>query len=374
MGGSVARSPEAGRKISSTSDNTAGSSTNRFLIRFSSSSARASISSSRGFSTALCECGGRAWLNSAFSHMVADALADATAAERSADTSDSNLTGVSRAKSAAMGSCGAGDDLSPSRNALLEHRGSDDGLEARSASSRESASIAVSMSSSPGWTQSAMFRSDGSAASQGTRMAAKEVVVLPGDELGPISEVQPGVGTFVDAKAGVVRASLAGVVSRVSLADLPELARDGESGRPVMVVRQVGQTATSSVPVPGDVVFGRVLSVGSRQADVTVLVLGDPGKALRAPLAGLIRKEDVRATDVDRVDMLQSFRPGDVVRAAVLSLGDRRSLFLSTAGEDSGVVWARARSGQVMVPVSSSGMRCVETGEEEGRKVARYGF
>ena len=39
------------------------------------------------------------------------------------------------------------------------------------------------------------------------------------------------------------------------------------------------------------------------------------------------------------------FRPGDVVRAKVVSLGDARSYFLSTAEKELGVVYAKSVAG-----------------------------
>lgn len=70
------------------------------------------------------------------------------------------------------------------------------------------------------------------------------------------------------------------------------------------------------------------------------------------------------------------FRPGDVVRARVLSLGDARSFYLTTAAEDLGVVFARSESsGAPLVAIEGGGagqqqMRCPVTGSVEKRKVA----
>lgn len=51
--------------------------------------------------------------------------------------------------------------------------------------------------------------------------------------------------------------------------------------------------------------------------------------------------QDVRSTEKDRVKILESFKPGDVVRARVISLGDTMGYYLSTAGNEMGVVVAR---------------------------------
>ena len=50
----------------------------------------------------------------------------------------------------------------------------------------------------------------------------------------------------------------------------------------------------------------------------------------------------MRATEVDKVELIACFRPGDLVRAAVLSLGDSRSYLLTTARNELGVVSARS--------------------------------
>ena len=54
------------------------------------------------------------------------------------------------------------------------------------------------------------------------------------------------------------------------------------------------------------------------------------------------RQQDVRATEVDKVELIACFRPGDLVRAAVLSLGDSRSYLLTTARNELGVVAAKS--------------------------------
>jgi len=222
-------------------------------------------------------------------------------------------------------------------------------------------------------------------------------LALPGDVIGQLADFVPGPGAYADPEANVVRASRTGRVETIDLGALEaELAdeaadespssssaaagtgdaADAPPGKalPMLMVVPRASASTPAVPAEGDVVMGRVRSVGERQAEVTVLVLGEPGRALRSALRGTVRREDVRATDVDRVVMLRSMRPGDVIRAKVLSLGDRRSLFMATAEPELGVVWARGRSGHVLVPASHDTMRCPATGEDEARKVARYGF
>ena len=69
--------------------------------------------------------------------------------------------------------------------------------------------------------------------------------------------------------------------------------------------------------------------------------------------------------------MYKSFRIGDIVRARVISRGDKRSYYLSTDHNDLGVVLATSAAGATMVPVSWECMQCPETKAIEYRKVAK---
>lgn len=77
------------------------------------------------------------------------------------------------------------------------------------------------------------------------------------------------------------------------------------------------------------------------------------------------------ATHTPQVVMYDCFRPGDVVRARVLSLGDARSYHLTTADNSLGVVHARSLAGVPMVALSWQEMRCPRTMVVERRKVAK---
>ena len=85
----------------------------------------------------------------------------------------------------------------------------------------------------------------------------------------------------------------------------------------------------------------------------------------------MIRQQDIRATEVDKVKVAESFRVGDIVRATVISLGDERAYYLSTAGNELGVVMAVSEWGNQMVPVSWREFLDEEMGVREARKVAK---
>lgn len=131
---------------------------------------------------------------------------------------------------------------------------------------------------------------------------------------------------------------------------------------------------------------------------------------------GVIRTQDVRATEKDKVKIGDCFRGGDVVKGLVvccffvcgtreneltdrifrdvvqISLGDARSYYITTSRNDLGVIFATSEAGETsfhlvgatetssnhtctaggtMEPVSWQEMRCPKTGKLEKRKCAK---
>lgn len=75
-------------------------------------------------------------------------------------------------------------------------------------------------------------------------------------------------------------------------------------------------TEQSIVPAPGDVVTAMVTLVNQRLCKCTIKCIEDI--VLTRPYRGILRKEDVRATEKDRIEMYKSFRPGDIILARVV--------------------------------------------------------
>lgn len=122
-------------------------------------------------------------------------------------------------------------------------------------------------------------------------------------------------------------------------------------------------------PEKGDVALCRVVSVSKEYAKVMILSINNV--VLMEPLRGIIRRESIRATEKDTVVVVNSFRPRDVVRARVISLGESQDYGLSTAESELGVVFATSAHGGRMIPYSWSEMQCIETKINEKRKVAK---
>lgn len=93
---------------------------------------------------------------------------------------------------------------------------------------------------------------------------------------------------------------------------------------------------------------------------------------LKEPLKAIIRVVDVRSTEKDKVEIYKSYRPGDLVVAQVISLGDSSGYYLSTAKNELGVVFAKnSLSGLQMYPISWEEMKCPSSGNVEPRKCAK---
>ena len=159
-------------------------------------------------------------------------------------------------------------------------------------------------------------------------------IAVPGQLLGPITEYQPGPGTHIHNSnlyasiLGPVRKTNppkpAGPQKRLTKitpaapAPLPTVSiernisaasQDGGSGGKAEILPEVNST-----------VLCRVTRITPRQAQVAILVVGE--NVLDGEWQGLIRVQDVRATEKDKVKIFESFRPGDIVRAVVVSYGD----------------------------------------------------
>ncbi|XP_047319821.1 exosome complex component CSL4 [Impatiens glandulifera] len=185
-------------------------------------------------------------------------------------------------------------------------------------------------------------------------------MVTPGEILGTSSTLKAGKGSYVVPQSDAVFASLTGFRRIIN----PP--HDSVDQRPTVEV--IGCKDYGVFPEPGSTVFARITKVMARMASADIICVGR--KSVREKFSGVIRQQDVRANEIDKVDMHASFRPGDIIRASVLSLGDARAYYLSTAKNELGVVSAESSAGVSMVPISWTQIQCPVTGQTEERKVA----
>lgn len=208
-------------------------------------------------------------------------------------------------------------------------------------------------------------------------------VAVPGDVLGSTATHLAGLGTHVYESK--ICASIIGSVSTVPASV--------ESGRPILTIPRAPSKPSlqplkyNKLPSLNSTVLCRITRVQQRQASASILLV-DPSLTTLVPesfnhltsttasaedvyFSAVLRREDVRLTEKDKIIMNESFRVGDIVRATVISLGDERSYYISTGGNEFGVVIAKSEEGNAMVPASWKEMRDAVTGKVELRKVAK---
>ncbi|CCU75082.1 unnamed protein product [Blumeria hordei] len=212
-----------------------------------------------------------------------------------------------------------------------------------------------------------------------------ESIAVPGQFLGNTSAFQGGPGTHIcDSK---LYASILGPISRTSPLSsgptkrLTKITSSSSAALPILSIDRCISSANISnsnktakindkvLPDVGNTVLCRVTRITTKQATVAILVVGET--VMHGEWQGLIRVQDVRATEKDKVKIVESFRPGDIVRAIVISLGDQSNYYLSTASNNLGVIMAKSEAGNAMYPVSWKEYRDPETNLSESRKVAK---
>lgn len=217
----------------------------------------------------------------------------------------------------------------------------------------------------------------------------------PGLSLGSSHKFLAGSGTH--SQNNSIVASIPGTPN------LTPAARNSQNALPTLSIIPKSQTLrsplsrsvvrTSALPTVGSTVLARVTRLEKARVSVAILVVDNQtqtqkqlqpqvpaqesgatastGEVIADALSGVIRREDIRGWEIDKVTVADAFRVGDIVRAVVISIGDQAAYYLSTARNELGVLMARSEGGSVMVPVSWKEFRDPKTGRAERRKVAK---
>jgi len=202
-------------------------------------------------------------------------------------------------------------------------------------------------------------------------------IVVPGDRLGTIRQARRGIGTYV--RGGHIYACLLGklTIEKVEASvDDTEIDEHKEAIAFVCSVESSKPPATSQVLKIGQKVVGKVIRITPQNATVEIMVAENVGPLRMPYFEGVVRSEDIRSFSVQKKAesqaplLVDSFRPGDLVACRIISMGDARRYFLTTAETELGVIRAQ-RKGVTMVPVSWKEMECPETGIREPRKCAK---
>ncbi|KAA6402864.1 MAG: putative exosome complex component CSL4 [Streblomastix strix] len=180
--------------------------------------------------------------------------------------------------------------------------------------------------------------------------------VIPGQKIGQSNDYLGLGGTYT--KDGQIFSSLSGLLE----------IKHNETGLPQLTVVRKG--GNIMVPSIGAVVLCRAVKITKYYAQCLILSINEI-LCEHEPFPALIRKQDVRMIDIDKIEIQNSFRPGDLIRAKVISLGDSRFFFLKTNEVGLGVVYAISDSGNPLIPISYNEMIDTSTGNREFRKVAK---
>lgn len=207
-------------------------------------------------------------------------------------------------------------------------------------------------------------------------------IALPGQLLGSTDNYLPGPGTHIYEQH--IYASIGGPVlssppprpskssskpaSTPKLAPLLSISRPTSTTDPGILGTGSGGGGTI-LPEVDSVVLARITRLGARFATCDILVVNSV--VCREAFQGQIRREDIRATEKDKIKIEESFRVGDLVRGVVISLGDQSNYYVATERNELGVVMARSEQGRLMYPVSWKEFRDPVSRVAESRKAAK---
>lgn len=153
-------------------------------------------------------------------------------------------------------------------------------------------------------------------------MAIEELpsVATPGTVLGSSTKYTPGSGTHI--YEGNIVSSLLGKVTVSAPAKAPgpakrlnKITAPVPEELPTISVARHGRKR-EVLPDVNNVVLARVVRLMPKQAIVVIQQVGDT--VLQTEWQGVIRVQDVRATEKDKVKIYESFKPGDIVKAQVV--------------------------------------------------------
>ncbi|XP_011858736.1 PREDICTED: transcription initiation protein SPT3 homolog [Vollenhovia emeryi] len=159
-----------------------------------------------------------------------------------------------------------------------------------------------------------------------TEQDVELIVCVPGQRL-CIADKDNVAGPGTYEQQGYIYSKLAGVVKLVT----------NDKTRTIEVH---GITEQSIVPAPGDIVTAMITVVNQRFCKCSIKCVGDT--VLTRPYKGILRKEDVRAIDKDKIEMYKCYRPGDIILARVMPMTEIHTYQLSTAENELGVVIAHS--------------------------------
>ncbi|MBT8171788.1 exosome complex RNA-binding protein Csl4 [Candidatus Bathyarchaeota archaeon] len=170
--------------------------------------------------------------------------------------------------------------------------------------------------------------------------------VVPGENLGVIEEFTSGSGTYIEE--GTIHSKITGYT-------LLDMLNKEVSVYPLV--------KTAVVPQIGNIVTGLVKDVKSKNAILSIFQIGE--KTLSGTFKGMLHISGVSHGYVE--NMFNVVKSGDIMRAKVISTKNR-SVFLSTADKDLGVLSAICSLCGNALKQENRRLKCLNCGNIENRK------
>ena len=162
-------------------------------------------------------------------------------------------------------------------------------------------------------------------------------LAYPGLLLGPSSHYSPGPGTHIHKSS--IYASIAGQPTVAPPSSSPHRSSGSKTTTAAVPISTISilpippapsilsplVSNKNVLPAVGSEVLFRVTRLMAKQANVAILVVGEKeltfgGSGVCADQwAGVVRKEDIRALERDKVKVQEAFRVGDLGRGEVVS-------------------------------------------------------
>lgn len=175
--------------------------------------------------------------------------------------------------------------------------------------------------------------------------------VFPGEKLGSSKSFKSGFGTYVNDKNEII-ASISGIKQQNNKEMSVKHWKNGDM-----------------IPNVNDIVIAKIIKIQQRFAQAEIICIND--KPLLHFCIGIIREQDVRELDTDSVQIWKCFRPSDIIKAKIISLGNQNDYYLSTSAPQFGVISATSSLGHTMKPIAWNKMQDMTTNIIESRKVAK---
>lgn len=146
-------------------------------------------------------------------------------------------------------------------------------------------------------------------------MSTLPSIAYPGQALGLLKKYSAGPGTH--AQDGQIYASLAGApavdgATNPATLSIPRLLPLPTSSH----VPSINISNKNTLPRVGSIVLGKVTRCLIKQVNVAILVVDE--QVCADEWSGVVRREDVRATEKEKVVIGEGFRVGDLIRGEVV--------------------------------------------------------